>query len=173
MKVTIDITVNGERHEIEVEPWTTLLELLRGSLHLTGTKEGCGTGDCGACIVLVEGDPVNSCLMLAVDANGSRITTIEGLAEEGRLHPLQQSFIEKGAVQCGFCTSAMILSAKALLDRNPEPGEEEIKRALSGVLCRCGSYIKIIQSVLAVGSEREGTGGYHQSIQQMHKVLKN
>ena len=122
MKIAIDLTVNGERHQVEVEPQTTLVELIRGSLHLTGTKEGCGTGDCGTCIVLVEGNPVNSCLMLAVDANGCQVTTIEGLAKDGVLHPLQQSFIENGAVQCGFCSPAMILSAKALLDRNPSAG---------------------------------------------------
>lgn len=156
MKVKVDLTVNSEHHQVEVEPQMTLLEFLRGPLHLTGTKEGCGTGDCGACIVLVEGKPVNSCLILAVDANGSKVTTIEGLAEDGTLHPLQQSFIEKGGFQCGFCTSAMILSAKALLDRTPEAGEEEIKQALSGVLCRCGSYKKIIQSVLAVAGKEEG-----------------
>jgi aerobic carbon-monoxide dehydrogenase small subunit len=156
VKVTIDLTVNGESYQAEVEPQMTLLEFLRGSLHLTGTKEGCGTGDCGVCTILVEGNPANSCLMLAVDANGRQITTIEGLAREGILHPLQQSFIDKGAVQCGFCSPAMILSAKALLDRNPKASEEEIKHALSGVLCRCGSYKKILQSVLAVsGSEKE------------------
>jgi carbon-monoxide dehydrogenase small subunit len=154
VKIGIDLTVNGERHQMEVDPQTTLVEFLRGSLHLTGTKEGCGTGDCGTCTVLVDGSPVNSCLMLAADANGRQVTTIEGLANDGALHPLQQSFIEKGAVQCGFCSPAMILSAKALLDRNPRPAEEEIKQALSGVLCRCGSYKKIVEAVRAV-SERE------------------
>jgi len=148
MKVSIEFNVNGERYQVEVEPRFTLVELLRNRLHLLGTKEGCGTGDCGICIVLVDGRPVNSCLMLAVDADGRRVTTIEGLAEDGKLHPLQQSFIEKGAVQCGFCTPAMILSAKALLDKNPGAGVERIKEALSGVLCRCGSYTKIIEAVL-------------------------
>ena len=156
MKVTVDLTVNGERHQAEVEPQTTLLEFLRGSLHLTGTKEGCGTGDCGTCTVLVEGHPVNSCLMLVADANGCEVTTIEGLAKDGTLHPLQRSFIENGAVQCGFCSPAMILSAKALLDKNPTAGEEDIKRALSGVLCRCASYKKMIQSVLAVSRSEKG-----------------
>ena len=132
---------------MDITPWITLLELLRETLHLTGTKEGCGLGECGSCIVLVDGTPVNSCLMLAVDAQGRQITTIEGLASNGDLHPLQQSFIEKGAVQCGFCTPAMILSAKALLDENPDAGEEEIKQALSGIICRCGNYKKIIEAV--------------------------
>lgn len=150
MKVSIDITVNGERYQEEIDPQTTLLEFLRQTLHLTGTKEGCGLGDCGTCIVLFDGKPVNSCLLLAVDANGHQVTTIEGLADDGNLHPVQQSFIDKGAVQCGFCTPGMILSAKALLDNNPKPGEDEIKQALSGILCRCGSYKKILDAVQAV-----------------------
>jgi len=156
MKVTVDLRVNGERHQAELDPQTTLLEFLRNSLHLTGTKEGCGTGDCGICTVLVEGQPVNSCLMLVADASGCEVTTIEGLAKDGRLHPLQQSFITHGAVQCGFCSPAMILSAKALLDNHPAAGEEEIKHALSGVLCRCASYKKIVQSVLAVSGGEKG-----------------
>ena len=153
MKTIVHLTVNGEETEWEVEPQTTLLELIRDHLHLTGTKEGCGLGDCGTCIVLLDGQAVNSCLMLAVDARGRKVTTIEGLEEDGRLHPLQEKFLEKGAVQCGFCSPAMILSAKALLDRNPAPGEEEIKEALSGVLCRCGSYKKIIEAVRAAGEK--------------------
>ena len=156
MKVAIHLIVNGEDYQIEVEPEKTLLELLRDTLHFTGTKEGCGLGDCGTCIVLVDGKPVNSCLMLAVDARGCRITTIEGLDAQGELHPLQQSFLDKGAVQCGFCTPGMILSAKALLDKNPKPSEYEIKEALSGVLCRCGSYKKIIEAVQAAGETMEG-----------------
>lgn len=147
----IELRVNGEPHQVEVDPRVTLLELLRETLHLIGTKEGCGLGDCGACVVLVDGCPVNSCLMLAVDARGREIMTIEGLAANGTLHPLQRSFLEKGAVQCGFCTPAMILSAKSLVDKNPAPSEEEIKRVLSGVLCRCGSYPKIIEAIQAVG----------------------
>jgi carbon-monoxide dehydrogenase small subunit len=156
LKIRIGLVVNGERHELEAEPQETLVELLRERLHLTGTKEGCGQGDCGSCIVLVNGSPVNSCLMLAVDANGREVMTVEGLAGEGKLHPLQESFLEKGAVQCGFCTPAMILSAKALLDRNPAAGEEEIKKALSGVLCRCGSYKKIVEAVQAAGEKMGG-----------------
>ena len=150
MKVAIEVEVNHESYKVEVEPWTTLLHLLRERLHLTGTKEGCGLGDCGTCIVLVDGMPVNSCLMLAADAHGHRVTTIEGLAADDKLHPLQKSFIEKGAMQCGFCTPAMILSAKALLDKNPRASEQEIKQALAGVLCRCGSYKKIMEAVRAV-----------------------
>ena len=156
MRIDVVVTVNGERHQAEVEPQMTLLEFLRESLHLTGTKEGCGTGDCGICTVLVEGQPVNACLMLVADAHGCEVTTIEGLAKDGRLHPLQQSFIMHGAVQCGFCSPAMILSAKALLDRNPGAGEDHIKQALSGVLCRCGSYKKIIEAVLAVSGSEKG-----------------
>jgi aerobic carbon-monoxide dehydrogenase small subunit len=133
------------------------LEVLRDHLHLTGTKEGCGVGDCGTCIVLLDGQPVNSCLMLAVDASRRQVTTIEGLEENGRIHPLQEKFLEKGAVQCGFCSPAMILSAKSLLDKNPAPTEGEIKEALSGVLCRCGSYKKIIEAVRAAGEENDKT----------------
>lgn len=155
MNITIDLTVNGESHRVEVTPWTTLLELLRETLHLTGTKEGCGLGDCGTCIVLVDGNPVNSCLMLAADANGQQITTIEGLASGEALHPMQVSFMEKGAVQCGFCSPAMILSAKALLDRKPGATEGEIREALSGILCRCGSYGKIIEAVRTVSQHTE------------------
>jgi len=155
MNITIDLMVNGESHRLEVKPWTTLLELLRETLHLTGTKEGCGLGECGTCIVLVDGNPVNSCLMLAADANGQRITTIEGLASGEALHPLQVSFMEKGAVQCGFCSPAMILSAKALLDKKPGASEEEIREALSGVLCRCGTYGKIIEAVRTVSQHTE------------------
>lgn len=156
MKTTIELTVNDEVWQVEVEPQTTLLEVLRESLHLTGTKEGCGLGDCGTCIVLVDDKPVNSCLMLALDARGRRVTTIEGLQKGEELHPLQQSFIDEGAVQCGFCSPAMILSAKALLDEIPRPAEDEIKKALSGVLCRCASYKKIIAAVQAVASKDEG-----------------
>jgi len=155
LKVAIELEVNHETYKVEVEPWTTLLHLLRERLHLTGTKEGCGLGDCGTCIVLVDGMPVNSCLMLAVDAHSHRVITIEGLATDGKLHPLQKSFIEKGAMQCGFCTPAMILSAKALLDKNPRASEQEIKQALAGVLCRCGSYKKIMEAVRAVAEGLE------------------
>ena len=155
MKIAIDMTVNGEVQHLEVEPSSTLVEVLRDTLHLTGTKEGCGLGDCGTCIVLVDGNPVNSCLMLAADAQGRHVTTIEGLAKNDRLDPLQESFIEKGAVQCGFCTPSMILSAKGLLDKKPDANTEEIKQALSGVLCRCGTYKKVIEAVQAVAGRRK------------------
>ncbi|MEW6334924.1 MAG: (2Fe-2S)-binding protein [Thermodesulfobacteriota bacterium] len=156
MKIPICLVVNGERHELEAGPQETLVEILRERLHLTGTKEGCGIGDCGTCIVLMDGVPVNSCLVLAGDLQGRQVLTIEGLDEDGKLHPLQESFLEKGAVQCGFCTPAMILSAKSLLDRDPAAGEEEIKRALSGSLCRCGSYKKIVEAVQAAGEKMGG-----------------
>ena len=154
MKVLVEIDVNNINYRVELEPQTTLLELLRETLHLTGTKEGCGRGDCGTCTVLLDGIPVNACLVLAVDVQGRRVTTIEGLATHDTLHPLQKSFIEEGAVQCGFCTPAMILSAKSLLDRTPHPSREEIKQALSGVLCRCGSYQKILRAVEAASEGR-------------------
>jgi aerobic carbon-monoxide dehydrogenase small subunit len=155
MKAHVDIHVNGNTYPLEVEPRTTLLEVLREHLHLTGTKEGCGLGDCGTCIVLLDGAPANACLMLAVDVGGRQVITIEGLATDGRLQPLQKAFIERGAVQCGFCSPAMILSAKALLDRNPRPSRQEIKEALSGVLCRCGSHLKIIEAVEAASEGME------------------
>jgi len=154
LRFIVKLTVNGEDWELEVKPHTTLLELLRNHLHLTGTKEGCGMGDCGTCIVLVDGQPVNSCLMLAVDVNRRKVTTIEGLEENGQLHLLQEKFLEKGAVQCGFCSPAMILSAKSLLDKSPAPSVEEVQEALSGVLCRCGSYKKIIEAVQAAGGTK-------------------
>jgi len=157
VKTSIELTVNGENYQFDVEPRTTLVELLRDKIYLTGTKEGCGAGECGTCTVLLDGRPVNSCLVLAVDAKGCAVTTIEGLvSEDGSLHPLQQSFIDKGAVQCGFCSPGMILSAKGLLDKNPDADEEEIKRALSGVLCRCGSYQKIIEAVKEAAGKMKG-----------------
>ena len=155
MKIAITLTINDERYALEVEPQTTLLELLRGALHLTGTKEGCGSGDCGACIVLVDGHPINSCLLLAVDANGCQVITIEGLSSDKTLDPVQQSFIDHGAVQCGYCSPAMILSARELLDRVPAATEQDVKQALSGVLCRCGSYSKIVESVCAVSAREK------------------
>jgi len=155
MKQLIQLKVNGEICDVEVEPWWTLLEVLRERLYLTGTKKGCDRGDCGSCTVLIDGTAKLSCLMLAVEAQGKDILTIEGLAKGEELHPLQQAFIETGAVQCGFCTPGMILAAKALLDRNPKPTEEEVKEGLSGNLCRCTGYVKIFDAVLAASKKME------------------
>jgi carbon-monoxide dehydrogenase small subunit len=148
-KREIELNVNGKVLAISVPPQKTLLEVLREDLGLTGTKEGCSEGECGVCTVLLDGLPVRSCLLLAVDVRGRKITTIEGLAQGDKLHPLQTAFIEQGAIQCGFCTPGMILSAKALLDQNPFPSEEEIRVGLSGNLCRCTGYIKIFKAVQA------------------------
>jgi carbon-monoxide dehydrogenase small subunit len=147
MKKTIQLTINGEPVEAAVSPNQTLVQFLRDDLGLTGTKHGCGLGDCGACTVILDGKAVNSCLVLAVQANGSDVLTIEGLAENGNLHPLQQAFVNKGAIQCGFCTPGMILSAKALLDEKPNPTEPEIRTAISGNLCRCTGYQKIVEAI--------------------------
>ena len=155
MKKIININVNDQDHELAVEPNTTLVDLLRTDLGLTGTKKGCELGDCGSCTVIMDGKTVNSCLVLAYQANGSRILTIEGLETEEGLHPLQQSFVEKGAIQCGFCSSGMILSSKNLLDRNPNPSEQEIRESVSGNLCRCTGYQKIVDAVADVGSRQK------------------
>ncbi len=149
VKQVINLTVNGEPYEVAVEPHWTLLETVRQELGLTGSKEGCGTGDCGACTMVVDGRLITSCLMLAPEAAGSEVLTIEGLARNGELHPLQQAFIDTGGVQCGFCTPGMILAAKALLDRNPSPTLEEVRAGLAGNLCRCTGYTKIYEAVLA------------------------
>ena len=147
MKKIIKLTINGESVEAAVEPNKTLLHFLREDLGLTGTKHGCGLGDCGACTVIMDGKAVNSCLVLAIQAQGKDILTIEGLAVEGRLHPIQQAFVDKGAIQCGFCSPGMILSAKAFLETNPEPTELEIRTAISGNLCRCTGYQKIVEAI--------------------------
>jgi carbon-monoxide dehydrogenase small subunit len=141
------MTVNGREIESAVEPNKTLLQFLREDLGLTGAKHGCGLGDCGACTVILDGKPVNSCLVLAVQASGSNVLTIEGLAEDGKLHTLQQLFVDKGAIQCGYCSPGMILSAKALIDGNPKPTEVEIRTAISGNLCRCTGYQKIVEAI--------------------------
>jgi len=151
MKVTIHLTVNGLAYQEEVEPRRTLLEFIREDLELTGTKEGCGLGECGTCTVLLDGKPIKSCITLAVQANGREVTTIEGIERpDGTLHPLQQAFIDHGAIQCGFCTPGMVLSAKALLDENPKPSEMEIKQAIAGNLCRCTGYQKIVEAIRSV-----------------------
>ena len=158
-KIAIVLEINGERHEVLVEPERTLLAVLRTDLGLTGTKTNCLDAECGVCTVLVDGLAVNSCLVLAVAAQARAITTIEGLAPAGALHPLQEAFIEQGAVQCGYCIPGMILSAKAYLDEHPRPGEAEIREALTGNLCRCTGYQKIVDAVLAAASRMAaGTG---------------
>ena len=157
-KELANFIVNGKSHEVIIEPNMLLIDVLRDKLGLTGTKYACGTGDCGACTVLVDGKPVLSCLTLAVTVKNKNILTIEGLAKGTTLHPIQQAFIDHGAVQCGFCTPGMILSAKALLDENPTPTREDVKAALAGNLCRCTGYIKIIDAVLDA-AERIKKGG--------------
>ncbi len=143
----IQTTVNGQKIDFLCEARQSLLEVLRDELRLTGTKEGCNNGNCGACTVLMEGEPVNSCLILAVEASGTEFTTVEGLAEEGHLHPVQECFLEGAALQCGVCTPGFLMTAKALLDRNPAPTEYEIRFELAGNLCRCTGYDKIVRSV--------------------------
>ncbi len=149
MKRLITLNVNGKPYEVAVDTHRTLLEVLRKEIGLTGAKEGCGMGECGSCTVLMDGKPILACLVLAMDARSKEILTIEGLAENGELHPLQKAFVEYGAVQCGFCTPGMILSAKALLDKNPSPSEEEVKSAIGGNLCRCTGYNKIVEAIMA------------------------
>ena len=146
----MDIKVNGQKYQISAEPSRTLLEVLRYELGLTGAKEGCGTGSCGACTVLLDGRPVNSCLIFIAEVEGKEITTIEGLSQNGELHPLQRAFIDEGAVQCGFCTPGMILAAKALLEENPQPTETEVRQATAGNLCRCTGYDKIVRAIMSV-----------------------
>ncbi|MDA0746195.1 MAG: (2Fe-2S)-binding protein [bacterium] len=158
MKQDIRLTVNGRIYELSVEPRKTLLAVLREQIGLTGTKEGCSTGDCGACTVLLDGKPVTSCLVLAVSASGKKILTVEGIAREGHMHPLQEAMVNLGGLQCGFCTPGILVSAYALLLENPDPSEAEIQRALAGNLCRCTGYVKIIEAVqqAARGMKRKG-----------------
>ncbi len=150
--INVKLTVNGKLHEVSVEPRTTLLDLIRQDLGLTGTKKGCDEGTCGACTVLADGKPIYACMSLALDCAGKSIETIENLEKDGELHPIQRAFIEKDAFQCGFCTPGQIMSVKGLLDRDPKPDQELIKRSLSGNICRCGAYPKIFQAV-ARGAE--------------------
>jgi len=154
MKKEMRFTLNGEEVRVEVDPTWTLLYVLRDVLELTGTKFGCGYGECGACTVIMDGQAVNSCLLPVMEAEGRSVTTIEGLAGAGgQLHPLQKAFVEHGAVQCGFCTPGMIMSAKALLDETQHPTEDDIKESIAGNLCRCTGYVKIIEAVKAAGGE--------------------
>lgn len=148
-KYLLNITVNGRQEDLEIPAHRTLLEVLREDLGLTGTKEGCGEGVCGACTVLVDGKPVRSCLTLALEVEGRNITTIEGISKDGQLDPLQEAFVSRGAIQCGFCTPGMIMASKALLEENPCPSEDDIKFALAGHFCRCTGYAKILEAVKA------------------------
>jgi carbon-monoxide dehydrogenase small subunit len=149
----VQLKINGETFRVEVEPHETLLDVIRGKVGLTGTKKGCETGQCGACTVIIEGKAVTSCLILAVEAHGKEIVTVEGLARDGQLHPLQQAFVEEGAVQCGYCTPGMLLSAKALLDENPRPTQRQVKEAIAGNLCRCTGYVKIVKAIVAAADK--------------------
>jgi carbon-monoxide dehydrogenase small subunit len=147
MKKKISLTLNGKKTDIEVPSHRLLLDLLRDEIGLTGTKEGCGTGDCGACTVLLNGKPVNSCLIFSGELDGADVVTIEGLKIGPELHPVQRAFVQDGGVQCGYCTSGMLMMSKALLDENPDPSEEDIRFAISGNLCRCTGYAKIVKAV--------------------------
>jgi len=149
----ITLKVNDREYDLVIPVNRTLTQVLRENLRLTGTKQGCSLGDCGSCTVLMDGQPVNSCLVLAVEAEGHEILTIEGLSEEGKLHPIQQAFVEHGSIQCGFCSPGMILSAKALLDKNPTPAKSEIREAISGNLCRCTGYQKIVDAIESVAKQ--------------------
>ena len=150
MRYTANLKVNGDTYPVEIEPGRSLLSVLRTEIGLTGSKEGCDDSECGACMVLLDGKPVNSCSFLALQAEGREVTTVEGLAADDDLHPLQRAFLEEGGVQCGFCTPGMLISATALLEQNPKPTEEEVRIALSGNLCRCTGYQGIANAVLKV-----------------------
>jgi len=145
--ITLNLVVNGDAREVSVEPRLTLLEVLRENLLLTGTKEGCGVGECGTCVVLADGEPITSCLVLAGDADGVHIETIEGVASDGELSDVQHAFVKTGAFQCGFCTPAMVLATTALFRRDSQPDVEDVKKALGGIICRCGAYPKILEAV--------------------------
>jgi len=155
-KYHIQSTINGDEIDVLVEPTQSLLDVLRDQLHLTGTKEGCGTGDCGACSVTIDGILVCSCLVLGIEAGGKKIETIEGMADGDKLHPLQEKFIEHVALQCGICTPGLLIAAKHLLEENPDPTEEEVRYGLAGNLCRCTGYQKIVEAVLDAAQEMRG-----------------
>ena len=154
MKRLINITVNQKKYELAVDSNMTLADMLREELKLTGTKKGCGLGECGACTVILDGKPVSSCLVLAIEADNRDVVTIEGVETENGLHPIQQAFVDHGAIQCGFCTPGMVLSSKALLDQNPHPDEQDIRKAISGNLCRCTGYQKIVEAVQSVAAQK-------------------
>jgi aerobic-type carbon monoxide dehydrogenase small subunit (CoxS/CutS family) len=154
MKYPLTLTVNNEVHQLEIPANRTLLDVLRSDLSLTGTKEGCGNGECGACTVLLDGEPVNACLVLALQADGRSVTTIEGLSQNGELDAIQKAFVNHGAIQCGFCTPGTVLSVKALLNKEPNPTEREIREALTGNFCRCTGYQKIVEAVLSLTERR-------------------
>jgi len=155
MTKLIHLTINDRPYDLAVPPNRTLADLLRYDLKLKGTKKGCDEGDCGSCTVIMDGRPVNSCLVLAVQANGKTVTTIEGVETDEGLHPLQKAFVEHGAIQCGFCSSGMILSGKSLLEKNPNPDELEVRTAISGNLCRCTGYQKIVEAIMAAGKDMQ------------------
>jgi carbon-monoxide dehydrogenase small subunit len=154
----IEFVVNGKKEQLDVKPSDILLDVIRDRLHLYGTKRGCGKGECGSCTVLINGEPVNSCIYLAVRADGKEITTIEGLGSADNLHPLQRAFVMEGALQCGYCGTGMLMSAKALLDRTPDPSEKEIREGLAGNLCRCSGYVKIVKAVKSAARELAASG---------------
>jgi carbon-monoxide dehydrogenase small subunit len=156
MKKMIRLEINKETHEVEVENRRTLLEVIRDDLHLMGTKKMCDMGECGSCTVIMDGQAVNSCLVLAVDAEGKKIETIEGVAEGDRLHPIQEAFVNQGAIQCGFCTPGMVMTTKAFLEKNPNPTEEEIKVAISGNFCRCTGYVRIVEAIRTAADRMRG-----------------
>ena len=153
MKHSLHLIINQQSMQVEVEPHLTLLDLLRDQLLLTGTKEGCGTGDCGACTVLLDGEPVCSCLTLAVEAEGQHVRTIEGVATNGQLHPIQQAFVDEGGLQCGICTPGMVMSSIALLEANPRPTEGQVRESLAGNLCRCTGYTNIVKAVMKASED--------------------
>jgi carbon-monoxide dehydrogenase small subunit len=152
MKTLVTCTINGQEHSVLADTRDTLLELLRDRIGLTGAKEGCGNGNCGTCTVIVDGAPVNACLVLALEAPGRDVVTVEGLASGGRLHPIQQALVEHGGTQCGFCTPGIVLSAKALLDGNPDPTAQDVRQAIAGNICRCTGYDKIVDAVMAAAA---------------------